>query len=396
VRNLEIDHTYVGDLSAILRSPEGSVVQLFDRPGFPLIPFGCSGDDLYLHFNDDAEASPFDLEGTCGNEPAIAGVFQPGTPLSGFTGEAAAGEWQLIVIDNFSQDGGQLKNWELEICTTYPPSAEIFLESGILEACIDQPKSFELFVGSGFEQPVELGIAGLQDGVSAIFQPEVAPPGTYATLTLDSMYATTESDIIVYGGDGSTIHFCELELHISAEPDAPILFAPANASPVFQGVQSFSWSPSAGADSFRLEISTDTTFQSPVFSETLTQSYFSLSPELDAGSYFWRVTALNRCGPTYSSVFSFFKEGAVTATGAQNKQGRANIFPNPAAGTLYVQLPEGIKTATGRLHGVGGEVLKRINLTGRTLLELDAFPRGVYWLHLQMEDWVEVHKVVLQ
>ncbi|KGE88286.1 MAG: T9SS type A sorting domain-containing protein [Phaeodactylibacter xiamenensis] len=396
LRNIEIDHTYVGDLSGMLRSPGGTAVQLFDRPGFPLIPFGCPGDDLFLHFSDDADASPFDLEGTCGNEPAISGEFRPGSPLSSLIGEVAAGEWQLILFDNFSQDGGQLKNWEIEICTTYPPAAEVFLESDILEACTNQIQTFEIFVGTGFIQPVELGIAGLPDGVSATFQPEVALPGTFASLTLDSMYSVSENDILIYGSDGNTIHFCELELQIGARPNPPILFNPDNASPVFQGEQSFSWSPSVGADSFRLEISQDTAFQSLTFSKTVAQSYFSLPSELDAGPYFWRVVALNRCGTRYSPVFSFFKEGAVTATRAENPIRDARIFPNPTTGLLHVWLPAGSNTVRGRLYNVQGQLLQETLLPEKSTLRLQAFPAGVYWLQLQMEDRMEVHKVVLQ
>lgn len=396
LRNIDIEHTYVGDLSGMLRSPGGSAVQLFDRPGFPLIPFGCSGNDLFLHFSDDADASPFDLEGTCGNEPAIAGEFRPGTPLSSLIGEVAAGEWQLILFDNFSQDGGQLKNWELEICTTYPPAPELFLESDVLEACTNQTETFEFFVGTGFEQPVTLGIAGLPDGIAATFEPEVALPGTFATLTLDSMYSATQNDIIIYGGDGTAYHFCESELHISSPPNAPILLTPDDASPVFQGEQSFSWSPSVGADSFRLEISTDTAFQALAFSKTVTQPYFSLSAELDAGQYYWRVSALNRCGAAYSSIYSFFKEGAATAARDEGTVTRARVFPNPTSGLLQIRLPLGANTAKMQLRNAQGQCIQEQPIGAWSTLKLDPLPAGLYWLYLQMGDRVEVHKVVLQ
>jgi hypothetical protein len=224
----------------------------------------------------------------------------------------------------------------------------------------------------------------------------VALPGTFATLTLDSMYSVSENDIIIYGGDGNTIHFCELELHIGSLPNPPILFAPDDASPVFQGEQSFSWSPSVGADSFRLEISPDATFQSLTFSQTVTQSYFSLPSELDAGQYFWRVIALNRCGARYSPVYSFFKEGAVTATRTETQVGDARIFPNPTTGLLHVWLPEGLDKAQARLYNVQGQLLQETHLEAMSTLRLHALPAGVYWLQLQMEDRMEVHKVVLQ
>ncbi|MBV6653447.1 MAG: T9SS type A sorting domain-containing protein, partial [Mameliella sp.] len=328
--------------------------------------------------------------------PAIEGAFRPGSPLSALTGEVAAGEWQLILFDNFSQDGGQLKNWELEVCATYPSIPEVFLDSEILEACTDQIMTFEIFVGTGFNQPVTLGIAGLPDGVSGTFEPEIAPPGTFATLTLDSMYAVTENDIIVYGGDGSTIHFCELELHIGTPPNTPILFAPADASPVFQGEQSFSWSPSVGADSFLLEISTDTTFLDPVFSSILPEPYLSLTPELDAGSYFWRVSAINRCGANESSVFSFVKEGVPTATTGIQPSNTTQVFPNPTSGRLNINLPTGEHTASTKLYNTHGQLLKEKVIGASGTMDLTGLPSGLYWLHLAIGDRLEVHKVVLQ
>ena len=395
IRNLEIEHTYVGDLSAILRSPGGTIVQLFDRPGFPLIPFGCSGDDLLLGFSDDVPAGPYDLEATCGDSPAIAGTFRPGTPLSELIGETASGEWQLIVFDNFSQDGGQLVNWELDICTTYPPKAEVFVGSDIIEACVGHEKTVELFIGAGYEGPVTLGLAGLPAGTDAAFTPEVAAPGTFVTLTIDSLSAVGNNDLILYGGDGETMHFCELELQVEALPAAPLLLQPDDASPVFQGLQAFSWTPSVGATAFQLEISQDSTFQSTVFSMMLDAPYLNLPTELEAGRYFWRVIALNRCGNTYSNTYSFFKEGAVTATTTLEGE-QPLVFPNPTSGRLSVQLPEAWgRTQAMLYHPQGQQLLHRL-FAGHSALDLGHLPAGVYYLKLQSEHHNHTFKVVRQ
>ncbi len=115
--NLEITHTWVGDLQATLTSPNGTVIELFDRPGVPASTFGCAGNDLDVTFDDDAANSATDFENTCNNAPAIDGDFQPNVPLSAFNGENPNGTWTLFVSDNAAGDLGSITGWSLDICT---------------------------------------------------------------------------------------------------------------------------------------------------------------------------------------------------------------------------------------------------------------------------------------
>ncbi|HNL37863.1 MAG TPA: HYR domain-containing protein, partial [Saprospiraceae bacterium] len=76
------DHTWVGDIDARLTSPSGTTVIFFDRPGVPAAGLGCAGDGLDVGFDDEATATYAQFEATCGNNPAISGIFQPANPLS--------------------------------------------------------------------------------------------------------------------------------------------------------------------------------------------------------------------------------------------------------------------------------------------------------------------------
>lgn len=117
--SLIIKHTYVGDLAAWLESPAGTQVLLFDRPGSPAQTFGCDGQNLTLGFDDNASASAANFENECNNTtPTISGVYQPIGRLSDFLGENAAGPWKLFISDAANQDGGFLRNWRLNLCTT--------------------------------------------------------------------------------------------------------------------------------------------------------------------------------------------------------------------------------------------------------------------------------------
>ncbi|MCW5922538.1 MAG: proprotein convertase P-domain-containing protein [Saprospiraceae bacterium] len=110
-------HTYVGDLDARLVSPTNDTTVLFDRPGVPATQFGCSGDNLALIFNDNAPQTAAQLESMCNTiPPALSGEFQPITPLAVVNGKDAQGEWQLLVRDNFADDGGSIVAWSLTFC----------------------------------------------------------------------------------------------------------------------------------------------------------------------------------------------------------------------------------------------------------------------------------------
>lgn len=110
---LEIAHPYVADLSVQLTHEEsGRTITLLDRPGLPDNPPGCRYDHIGAILDDEFSLS---AENECSSSPAaIAGIFTPNEPLSGFDGESLAGRWTLRVIDNAETDMGKLKTWCME------------------------------------------------------------------------------------------------------------------------------------------------------------------------------------------------------------------------------------------------------------------------------------------
>lgn len=99
--DIDITHSYIGDLILDLRSPAGTVVRLHNRTG-------GSADDLLLTYDD---------EGVAPDGPGA---------LSDYDFEASAGLWTLIVSDNAAQDIGTLNDWALRIApasSVCPPQA---------------------------------------------------------------------------------------------------------------------------------------------------------------------------------------------------------------------------------------------------------------------------------
>ncbi|MCW5755110.1 MAG: proprotein convertase P-domain-containing protein [Phycisphaeraceae bacterium] len=97
---INITHTYRGDLIVELTSPMGTTVRLHNRTG-------GSADDIVGTYDD----SSFPPDG-------------PGM-LADFNGQMAAGVWRLMVSDNASADQGTLNAWALKIAggTNCPPVA---------------------------------------------------------------------------------------------------------------------------------------------------------------------------------------------------------------------------------------------------------------------------------
>lgn len=101
---IDLDHTWVADLTITLTSPDNTVVLLSDNNG--------GGGDNYTNtiFDDDASSSI-----TSGTAP-FTGLFQPQGNLSDFNGLLSSGVWTLSITDNANLDGGALNNWAIELC----------------------------------------------------------------------------------------------------------------------------------------------------------------------------------------------------------------------------------------------------------------------------------------
>ncbi|MGB0388165.1 MAG: proprotein convertase P-domain-containing protein, partial [Ardenticatenaceae bacterium] len=111
VRQLSGSHSYMGDLSISLESPEGTKQEIMAR--------ACgNADDFDLDFDDQVELGAWPCPPT--NLDINERTYQPSNPLSVFNDENSNGVWTLSIQDDVSGDGGQLDHWALELCTVNP------------------------------------------------------------------------------------------------------------------------------------------------------------------------------------------------------------------------------------------------------------------------------------
>ena len=90
-------------------------------------------------------------------------------------------------------------------------------------------------------------------------------------------------------------------------PQAPALASPANGAAGVSTSPTLNWNASAGALSYRLQVSVDSSFTSPVVDQSgITDTSHAVTGLAYITPYYWRVSAMNAGGTSaWSSVWSF-------------------------------------------------------------------------------------------
>jgi hypothetical protein len=136
VIDIEIEHTWVGDLDIVLRhtADNGEVREaaLIARPGVPETTFGCAGDLIadpenkyYFGTRDDLEPlGEFDCPSVIDPACYAVAVENPGA-LEQFRGLFCGdGTWELCITDSAAGDDGFIHNWSVHILCEAPVAVE--------------------------------------------------------------------------------------------------------------------------------------------------------------------------------------------------------------------------------------------------------------------------------
>lgn len=186
-------------------------------------------------------------------------------------------------------------------------------------------------------------------------------------------------------------------LEVETAPPFPTLTAPANNAVIMSQTPLISWSPSTGADNYRLEIARDDNFSDIAISTMLSQVFYPVTQALAAGEYFWRVTAINECGNATTSPFRF----TVMPNSVYEIAGvRLQINPNPTSGPVHIQM-QGPAPADWivSVYHINGALLQQQEVSrseAYTSIDLSAHPPGVYVLRLHMGQNQVVQRIIRQ
>jgi subtilisin-like proprotein convertase family protein len=210
--SLDIDHTWVGDLTISLLNPAGQRVILVNRRG------GSSDNFRNVVFDASATTSIRNAV------PPFQGSFRPEGNFADFRNRPAEGKWTLEVRDLADQDGGELRSWGLEIETKQlaePPfKIELRFRGGLTstqqdafytaakrwsEIIVGDLPSVNLF-GEVVDDVVIEASGKAIDGVGGILGqagPTWLRPGSY--LPAWGVMSFDTADLSVMEGDGSLV-----------------------------------------------------------------------------------------------------------------------------------------------------------------------------------------------
>jgi hypothetical protein len=124
---------------------------------------------------------------------------------------------------------------------------------------------------------------------------------------------------------------------VSAAPvNTPLqstLTIPANNATGISLTPALSWIPVCTADSFRVQIATDSLFSNLLLNQgSITATSLAIAPGILTGAnkFYWRVSAINKAGTGSWSAVNNFTTGSVVSCAGGN-----NLFTNTLAGTIY-------------------------------------------------------------
>lgn len=98
-------HSYIEDLLVAINHPDDTQVYLWGRY--------CDGEDGFSIVFDDQALQALQDSG-CTNPHT--GTYQPYGVLADFNGKQSIGQWELLAVDYYNGDTGQIDDWTLEVC----------------------------------------------------------------------------------------------------------------------------------------------------------------------------------------------------------------------------------------------------------------------------------------
>ena len=208
--------------------------------------------------------------------------------------------WRVKAINDCGESDWS-NTWSFTIECEKPPSPELLSPRNNATATPPVTFSWEASEGATlyrFEISVESSMGSL------IFNTSVS--GTYFEIDdetypfqEDTYYWRVIPENSCGRGEPSAIYSFTVGCK---RPSTPKLELPSNGSKTKSPVE-FSWKPVDNEKLYRIQISTDSNFGSIVYDEKVSGRY---SANLENGTYYWRVKALNDCGESdWSEIWRF-------------------------------------------------------------------------------------------
>ncbi|MBL0048018.1 MAG: T9SS type A sorting domain-containing protein [Bacteroidetes bacterium] len=214
---------------------------------------------------------------------------------------------KVEAVDNVYFD---ISNTNFTITAPTIPDYTLSVTPGTQNVCVNVAAVYTINTSSilGYTGAITLTASSLPPGASALFSPNPITPGASSTLTLSNLTLGGAYTFNVDAASASSNKNFSTGLTVFDSPGNFSLQTPANNATGQSVLPTLTWTSSANALSYDLEIATNAGFTIGLqtFNGINTNSYTLASSLSSSTVYFWRVRAVNSCFTgNFSSGFSF-------------------------------------------------------------------------------------------
>lgn len=181
-----------------------------------------------------------------------------------------------------------------------PPSCTLAITPLLADLCQPQAAQFAVALGPSIQGATTLSVTNAPTGTTVAIIPNPVTPPAQSTITVGNTTAAAPGlyRLEISGTDSTANYRTAVELALAtAPPAAPQLLAPASAAMDISAEPTFTWAATPQATYYALEVSTEPTFATLVYTATVRTTTVQIPFALRSDQhYHWRVTARNGCG----------------------------------------------------------------------------------------------------
>ncbi len=215
------------------------------------------------------------------------------------------------------------------------------------------------------------------------------------------------------GNAGGSSSYSSASYFTTGFPATPLLAYPTDALPNVPFDVDLTWRTTQGAESYRLQFSTNSTFATTeIDTSVLTDTVFTVTNLASYKIYFWRIQATNAVGDSrWSAVFRFRTQTATNIAASEDVPGSFQLYqnyPNPFNPSTIIRfaLPADA-TVSLRIYDILGREVRRLidgNSYSAGIHSVTWFARddrgvpvsnGVYLYRIEAGGYMQVKRMVL-
>ncbi|MEM1323340.1 MAG: reprolysin-like metallopeptidase [Bacteroidota bacterium] len=282
----------------------------------------------------------------------------------------------IIIPDNITNDARvrieaadniffDLSNTNFRIIAPSAPGYSLDVTPFSQQVCLPDAAIIDLNTGSllGYDSLISFTINGLPANAVPLFSNNPALPTEGSELTIDMSEVIEEGiftlELVAIAPNADTSYRnINLEL-VNSDFSLVEQLTPEDGANGESELPEFSWNGSPFADSYEIEIATSPTFEASTvidFTSNLTETTYTPTILLEKSTpYFWRVRAVNACGPgEYLPTYAFHTETLscanytstnvpviISAQGTPTVESTISVFPGGTISDLNVTKVKG-------------------------------------------------------